>query len=444
MLALMGLASIAMTGCIMSGKDSGSGNEAVVQGRLQGDAEVSGSGQSSGWENTMVTSHEVNADGSLSAAMDSTRANGDGTFSLETHSTGHHVWILRARRGTDEWMTRFEGDLSAGVERTSRPMNLQSSTEASTWLELQKTSEGREVSYSEVNLAIDADVAASGRGAYRGGESARNELSARLAASVKAASQARRAFLAQAEAQYESNRSRIDSANASASLAFDASLYAAGNDTGASSAAERTYMNAMLSAYLQGNVQRTDYARSAEASYHAMVRASASLSDSSRTAMARNYARVFAIASDTATRDESSDAGASSSRRQLLIQASARLEAWVDSANSRSSIDTAIVRFRNDARTAFTDSSGSDAMFSGFVGILGSLTVTNLFDSLSASLQTQLNASADAQSMGQAYAQSQANARASILAQLSSVNNGDRAKATANLMAFLMVRSNHN
>jgi hypothetical protein len=445
MLALLGLASLAMTGCILSGKDSDSGDTAVVQGRLQGDAEVSGSSETSGWDSATVTSHEVNADGSLSAALDSTRANGDGTFSLKTHRTGHHVWILRARRGAEEWMTRFEGDLSADAERTCRPMNLESSTEASTWLELQKTSEGREVSYSEVTLAIDANVAASGRGAYRGAESARNELSARLAASVKAASQARRAFLAEAEAQYESNRARIDSAHAAASLAFDASLYAAGNDTAASRAAERAYLNATLSAYLQGNVQRTDYARSAEASYHAMVRASAALSDSARTAMARNYARVMVIASDTATRNEFRGAGSSEARVQLAAQASARFRSWIDSAKSRSSMDSAMAHFRAEARAAFSDTTaGSDTTSSGFLTILTQLNVSVLLDSLSSSLQAELNASADAQGMGEAYAENQAEARSELMTRFAAVGDGNQRQATANLMAFLMVRANHD
>jgi hypothetical protein len=261
---------------------------------------------------------------------------------------------------------------------------------------------------------------------------------------VRAASRARRAFLAEARAQYEANRARIDSARAEASLAFDASLHAAEGDTTESRAAERANLAATQNAYLRAGVKRTDYARSSEASYHAMLRGSLMLSDSARTAMARNYARVLVIASDTAMRDEFRQAGASSARLDLVAQASARFHAAVDSSRSRSSMDSAVARFRADVRAVFTDTSGSDASFNGFAGVIAQVAVTTLLDSLSTSLQAQIALSGEGESVGQAYAETHAEAQAELQTRLSAVGEEDEASAAANVMAFLLVRSSHN
>ncbi len=445
-LAVFCLAAL-MTGCIFSDGGSGDrGQAAAIQGRVQGDIEVAGSasGSGSGWEGAVVTAHEINADGSLDSAHDSVTVNADGSFVLETRRTGDRKWILRARRGAEEWMARFEGRLEAGAERACRPMNLESTVETATWLELQKNENGRDVSWSEVNLAVDAEVAAAAHAAYRGGESARAELVARLAASARAASEARRAFLAEVEAQFEANRRRIDSARAEASVRLDAELHAAAGDTAQAREAERAYLAAFVDAYLKADVQRTRAARAAEASYHAMVRASANLSDSARTAMARNYARILVIASDTAVRNEFREAGAAETRIQVVAQASGRFRASVDTARARHSIDSAMARFRADVRAAFMDTAGHSDSLGVLVTVAAQTTVSNLLDSLSSSLQVQVNGSADGQAVGEAYADKHAAAQAQLSTQFSVVSGEKETEAASNLFAFLSVRSGND
>jgi hypothetical protein len=445
-LALALACSTLGVGCF---SDSGNGPDddemTAIQGRVQGDIEVSGSGSvsGSGWEGTVVTTHEISANGTLGAAQDSVTASADGSFLLETSRTGHREWILRARRGGEEWMARFEGTLEANGTGHARPLNLESTLEAAAFLELKKTDEGRQVGSSEVNLAVDADVAASSRSAYRGSASARAALVAQLAASINEASRARAAFLAEADAQYQSRRAQIDSARVRAEAEFNASLYAAAGDTAQQNGAERAYLAAVLNAYVAANVERTECARAAEASYHAMIRASAQLSDSARTAMARNYARLLVIASDTAMRGEFRAAGASQARLQLVIDAGGRFRASVDTSGTRARIDSAVVRFRADVRAAFT--STADTGFSVFTQVTSQVIVNAMLDSLSTSIQSSIGSSTEGDDVGEAYAEAHTEAQADLQVRFQAVNNdAEEAEAAANLLAFLSVKSSHN
>jgi hypothetical protein len=310
------------------------------------------------------------------------------------------------------------------------------------FVELQKTTEGREVSSSEVNLAINAEATAESRGEYRGSETARNNLVARFAASVKAASRARNAFLAEADSQYAAHKARIDSARVRAEAEFNASLYAAASDTNQARAAERVFLSAVVDAYLKADVERTDYARSSEASYHAFVRASAELSDSTRTATSRSYARILVIASDTAMRDEFRNAGASSARLQLVADAGARFRSSVDTASNRARIDSAVVRFRTDVSAAFN--STSDSTFSLFGTVAATLTAS--LNTMSSTLQGSVNSSTSGEAVGDAYADAHVQAQAQLQATIQGANDDDdEAEAAANVLAFLSVHSvGHN
>jgi hypothetical protein len=315
------------------------------------------------------------------------------------------------------------------------------------YLELQKTVEGRDVQSSEVNLAIDASASASSSGEYRGTESQRSMLVARLAASVNAASRARHGFLMAADSLYTSHRARIDSARARAEADFNASLYAAGSDTGTARNAQRVFLKAIVQAYVNANVERTEYARSTEASYQAALRASILVSDSVRSRMARNYARILVIASDTAMRHEFSQAGSSQVRLGLVAAAGTRFQASVDTATTRARLDSAVAHFRADLRAVFNDSTGSDtAGFNLFGNVASTLNMSNMFTSLTAALHTALTASGtDGEDVGEAYSTAQTSAQASLQTAIAAQNDDDgQARAAASLVAFLYVHSSSN
>jgi hypothetical protein len=449
---LLAIAAAALTGCLSdSGNNTPDGAvSASIRGTIQGDVETGASGSSgTGWEGTVVTSHTIQTDGSLGAAEDSTTAAANGTFTLVTKARGQQERILRARRGATEWMARFEGTLEEGQTEDSRPLNLESTLESAVLLELKKSSEGREVHSSEVNLAIDAEASASGSGAYRSTESQRALLVASLAASIKAASRARNGFLAASDSLYNSYKSAIENDRERAEADFNASLYAAAaaGDAAQAREAQRAYVTAMVNAYLKTNVKRTHYARSAEASYQAALRAWVLVSDSTRTRVARNYARVLAIASDTAMRYEFGKAGSSQARLDLVTAAGLKFRSAVDTASTRARLDSAVSRFRADVRAAFTNNTGVDtAGFNLFSTLSSTVNMNNLYATLTASLRAVLvGSSTDGEDVGEAYATAQASAQASLQTAIAAQNNDqEKARAAANLAAFLSVHSSSN
>src|SRR4051812_7740120 len=95
----LAIACAALTGCFSnSGNNPDDNNNAVasISGTLQGDASggSSGSSSGSGWDGTVVTTHTLNADGSLGAAMDSATCNASGSFTIQTAARGEHEYIL--------------------------------------------------------------------------------------------------------------------------------------------------------------------------------------------------------------------------------------------------------------------------------------------------------------------------------------------------------------
>jgi hypothetical protein len=435
---LLALGATTLTGCLSDSGNNSNDVSGVLRGRLQGDANgVS----ATAWAGTSVTTHTVSADGTLSAAVDSVSAETDGSFTIS--GAGAKEWIIRARRADTVWMARYDGTLVDGQTEEARPLNLQTTVEAAVWLELKKSVEGREVLTSEVDLAIDAATAASARAEYRSNATVSNSLVGRLATSIKAASRARHAYLTSGDSLYTSKRASIDSARSAAEDTLTASLYTAAADTAQIHAAERAYVSATVNAYVGAGVGRVAYARSSEASYHAMLRNSTLLTDSARTTVARNYARILVMASDTAMRSEFRAAGSSLVRSTLVSTAGATFAAAVEAAPSRAQIDTAVVRYRTGVRTAFN--SISDTTFNIFKTVASEIAVTSMTDSLSLSLTNVVGASSTGEAVGTAYATAQLSAQSSLRTRIETVNTDDaQARAAAYVLAFLSVRSSLN
>jgi hypothetical protein len=449
----LALGCATLTGCF---NDSGNNtpddpneNQVTIQGRLQGDEE-SGTASSSGWSGTLVTMHEVMLDGSLSAAKDSAYAQDNGSFTFTSQLSGHHEFVLRSEKNGQLWMSRNEETFENGETEETRPLDMESTLEAAVMLELKKSEEGRQVKSYEVNMAINADVAASSRSQYRDSESSRNSLVSQLALSIRAASKARSTYLNESESGFSSSDTAIQNRELSAEATLNAAIYAANGNRSQEQEAEQAYFNAMLRAHLDAAIQRTSYARSNEAALKAMLQASTQISDSSRYAMARVYGDVFVAASDTATRSEFRRAGSSEARVQLMAEATARFRTAMRNSRSRAHIDTAMAHFRAEGRTVFTGSStGSDSTsFSLLTAILTSLTISSQMDSVSGVLRTALNVQAasnggqggNGQGVGQAFAQAHATAYATFVTQQQGSGRSDeQSRAAANLMAFLTV-----
>lgn len=198
----LGCASL-MTGCLLDSNGEVSAEaEAHLAGQIQGEPE-SGSSGSTDWEGAVVTTHEVDAEGSVGPAVDTAYAEANGEFRIRTRLRGEKALILRAVRNGVEWKARFEDRIEEGKTRTVDTLNLASSVVAEVWLELRSTSQGDAALASEIRAAVEAEAESEGLAEFRGGSVARAQLVARLATAVAASARARGESVADLVARVE-------------------------------------------------------------------------------------------------------------------------------------------------------------------------------------------------------------------------------------------------
>lgn len=196
-LALAGLALGSLLfagGCLFSGETEVAA-ETEIQGVLEGDAS-SGSGVMLGKsaaevEGAVVTLHEVSLDGGLGEAVAETRTEADGSFVLKTGLTGARTLVIRIVREGREWKAAFEDRLERGRAKVVGAVNLETTVDAEVWLELKKTAEGRAALAAEIRAAVEAHRDSAGLNDFRGSDTAKSRLIARLAHAVMASADAR-------------------------------------------------------------------------------------------------------------------------------------------------------------------------------------------------------------------------------------------------------------
>lgn len=420
-----------LTGCFSTGQDDTNANGgAEVAGVVQGDGGAAGAGKSSAEvEGAVVTVHEVAVDGTLGPVVAEGVTDAEGAFVVKTDLHGARTLVIRAVHEGREWKARLKDELREGASHWSRPLNVESTIEAEVWLELQKTAPGRAVYSHEVSASVDADVAAAVHADYHAADSAaRAHLVARLAAIARAASQARAGAMAEVAERVEAAARKGEEAEA----ALRARLHEAKRDTAKIRAAHEAFLRAVAEAHVEAEVRAAVYARAAEAAYHAAVRAADTLSDSARAACARNGARMLAIASDIALQAQFRAARATEAQVNNLAEAGARFRAGVEAAVSRDACDSAMVRYREEARESF------DTAFASLATALSG--VVTVLDSLSAALGVQVDAEIGDRETGEAYIAAHVQARTSILAALIGMEDDAEAEAVADAVAYLSVR----
>lgn len=414
------------TGCFSTNSDSR--EDAEVAGVLQGDADAAGK-FSAEVEGAVVTVHEVNADGTLGPAVGEAETDAEGAFVVKTNLKGARTLIVRAVREGREWKARLKDEFREGSSHRCRPLNLESSLEADVWLELQKTAPGRSVYSHEATASIDADIALSVEGEYRGSDSAaRAQLIARLAQATRAASQARAGALTTVAVRAEAAAQKARQAEAE----FRMRLHEAKRDTAKIREAREAFLRAVAQAHVEAEVKATAYARASEAAYRSAARAADSLAASVRAAVARNGARTLAVASDVALQARFRVAGATEAQVDSVARAGKSFLVAVDAAASREACDSALARYRDHADASF------DSAFTALATALQS--VAAALDSLSAALGLQVGAQAGDSETGEAYMNAQLEAAAQIQAVLGLLNDEAKAEAVADVVAFLNVR----
>lgn len=134
----------------------------------------------------LVTTHQVDASGGIGPAVDSTRADSNGSFCLPTRLRGEQALIVLVKLHDSTWMARFEDRLAGGTEKALGVLDARSTADAAVWAELRATAQGRAVPSADIRGAVDAYADSLGLAGIQGNLEERSLLVARIVLLAKA------------------------------------------------------------------------------------------------------------------------------------------------------------------------------------------------------------------------------------------------------------------
>jgi hypothetical protein len=189
------------------------GGEGGMEADLRGDAVLTGtvSGQETDGETTLVTTHEVDGEGTVGGVVDSTRAATDGSFEIRTRLRGEKALIVRAHRGGKEFRARLENRIASGSEYSLGVLDGFTTLDAEAWVELRKTPEGRAILSADIRAAVEAYVDSLGVAGIELDSASRERVVNRLVVMAKARGQMRAAEIDDVIARADSARPARDS-----------------------------------------------------------------------------------------------------------------------------------------------------------------------------------------------------------------------------------------
>jgi hypothetical protein len=195
-----------MSACMGSGElgtEVDLGADVVLTGQV--------AGQEMAGEVTVVTTHEVDAEGNVGGVVDSTHASANGSFEMRTRLRGEKALIVRAVRAGKIYRARLENRLEAGSEHAIGVLDGFTTLDAEAWVELRKTHEGRAILAADIRASVEAYADSVGIGGVIQDSATREAVVARLVLMAKARGQARAALVAEVIARADTARPPRDS-----------------------------------------------------------------------------------------------------------------------------------------------------------------------------------------------------------------------------------------
>ena len=340
---------VALISCSKS-SDYSSGTNGGVNSKISGRVTESGglksaslkSGQAvAGVQGATVIIAEVQANGTLNTvSTQSVQTDVDGKFVIETKMSGAKNLVVVATKNMSEWKTVVSSEVKSGTTVYAQPLNTETTVEAEVYARLIATGKTNVISQTDVQLYVNADVAAQ----LKGNASAQDQF----ISSLEVASQTKTKASGNSYFGISNNQMQtITAANAQAQADFEAALY---NTDDSQSAYEEKFDNfqkAIVSAYANANVKAETYAKLSAISSKAFVNAAASMSSPIYFASAEsNYLRVAFIMRQ-AMEAKFQEAGASSAQLSAVVSAGANLSGSIKSSASISQITDAFVQYHN-------------------------------------------------------------------------------------------------
>lgn len=343
------LAAYLFAGLISCSKNSdysSGGSNSKVSGRV---TESSGlksaslkSGQlTAGVQGATVIIAEVQANGSLNTvSTQSVQTDVDGKFVVETKMSGAKNLVVVATKGTTELKSVVSAEVKNGTTVYAQPLNTETTAEAEVYARLIATGKTNVISQTDVQLYVNADVAAQ----IKGNESLQDQFIRSLEVAAQAKTKASgNSYFGISNSQLQT----ITTANAQAQADFEAALYNADDSQSADEEKFDNFQKAIVSAYASANVKAETYAKLSVISSKAFVNATANMSLPVYFASAEsNYLRVAFIIRQ-AIEAKFLEAGASSAQSSAIVSAGANLTSSIKSSVSINQIADAFVQYHN-------------------------------------------------------------------------------------------------
>ena len=344
---------LAMTGAFLTGcedDDNGTGPESrsAVSGHVYGDEEDAA-------ENATVSLARINANGTLqTVSVDSVVTDEDGEYLVLTTADRERHLVVVAEEGDDTWMAVVPAEVRRNQTVTAPPVTVESTAEAQVYQEVVAADDDGIVSYVDVALLIDADLAA--RVVGDEGDIAT------LAAAVAAAGEAQARLLGNTHFGLTAPQVlAIRNARMNAFVDLSEDLDAAGTDDGAIDEAYDAYFEAERDALEDAGVSRGEIAAMLEVTNAVWISAIGGLESDAEFDAARTIALRRARASQGAMLETFNALGATPAAIAAVTTAGSALETSLQGAVSIDQIESAFETYRLAVRTELVAGGGAQA-----------------------------------------------------------------------------------
>lgn len=320
------------------------GNTAKIEGRVTGSSgfsKTTGLNKTNSIEGATVIIAEVQSNGSLSTVSSSSvKTDAQGRFTVETNSMNAKNLVVVAQKNNVEWKAVVSAETKSGSTIYCPPVNDETTAEAEVYSEVVAEGEANTVSYADVQYYIDSEIAAK----IKGNSSMRAQLVSALKAEARAKSKAFASSYFQTSA---STMESVNNAKAMAQIELEASLNAAGESSSGYDAAFKIYEQAVIDAYANAGVEKSECFKIIEISSNEMLRVSSAFSGEIHFALMKRAAKREALAKRKAQEEEFDSAGAQQEQKNTVVSAGVTLTASIDAASSASEIEAAFKSYHD-------------------------------------------------------------------------------------------------
>ncbi len=330
--------TLVLAGCSKSSNPVSSGQSSTVEGQVSGQPGLAkNSSADGGIQGAAVTLAQIQADGSLkTVSTGSVQTDATGRFSVNTNLSGVSNLVVVASQGSTQWKAVVSSEVKNGTTVYCQPLTNQTTVQAETYSKVVADGKGDEVTPADLQLFVNASVAAN----VSGNASATSQL----AAALEAESEAR----ASAFSQFNVTQVEIQSAETAreqAQVSLESSLYTAAGDSAAEYTALQSYYAATVGAYVTAGVPIAVLAKTEQTSCSALTNFSAAMSAGAEFSVQQSAALIRAAVIGQAVLSEMQAGGASQAEFTSAESANTALQASLSLAVSSNDISTAFANY---------------------------------------------------------------------------------------------------